>query len=244
MADITSTFANKQIEDALSYMNARAKLTQVYSGVDVQCVMYLPLMTRGKVTKPDRPSIQVFADLQTFSISSTRSITPVRVLGRSSPLQYTRGARTFAGTLSFATINKDAFADIYDVDIAESYINASTSMIIDQLPPFSIVMTAGNESGGAVTHVVHGVTLVNYGTTYSIDNLYTETTYSYVATDISPALNTNAKQRIDTPGSVPPKTATAVVEEEMKQVYTSKDHIYLEYIKKIQDRIDATRFPL
>lgn len=233
--DVSDNLVNKNVDQVLSFLNTKAKLTQTYSGIDVKCIMYLPLITRGKTLNKDKPSIAIFADLQTFSISSTRSVTPVRVLGRSSPVTYTRGARTFAGTLSFAAINKDAFADIYDVDISESYVNASTSMVSDQLPPFSIVLTVQNESGGAAMHAVHGVTLVNYGTTYSIDNLYTETTYTYVATDVSPMIQNREVVRIDTQQGVF-KTASQIITDELKEKYSSsKKSLYDEIIHRMMN---------
>lgn len=236
MAD-SSPFINKKVEEAMSFINTKARLTQTYSGIDIKCVMYLPLMTRGSVENTDKPKIKIFADLQTLSISSTRSITPVRVLGKSSALTYTRGARTFAGTMVFASINRDAFADVYDVGLLESYINASSTMISDQLPPFSIILTASNELGGIATHAIHGVTLVNYGTTYSIDNLYTETTYSYVATDVSPMVQQGGLTRIEAPNSSAMKNATDRLEEILTTQYSREDTLFNNYVnKKLQNK--------
>jgi hypothetical protein len=159
---------------------------QTFSGTDIQALMYLPLLTKSSLVGVDTPKFKIFADLQTISISSTRSVSPVRVFGRSSPIGYTRGARTFAGTLVFATIKKDPFIDVADSGIAESAVNASTSLIADQLPPFSVVIVGCNEMGTVAAQAIHGITITNYGTTYSVDDLYTETTYTYVATDVTP----------------------------------------------------------
>jgi hypothetical protein len=157
---------------------------QTFAGSDIKAVMYLPMLTKASLSGTEATKFKVFADLQTISISSTRSVSPVRVFGRSSPIGYTRGARTFAGSLVFATIRRDPFLDVADASIAESLVNSTTSLIADQLPPFSIVITAVNETGTAATQIIHGITITNYGTTYSIDDLYTETTYTYVATDV------------------------------------------------------------
>ena len=159
---------------------------QSFSGTDITAMIYLPLLTKNTSLGKSTSKTKILAELQTISISSTRSISPVRVLGRSSPVAYTRGATTFAGTLVFASVNQDVFRDIYDEDIASATFLSSTSLTSDQLPPFSIVITAANEKGAAAIQIIHGVTLVNYGTTYSIDDLYTEVTYSYVATDVIP----------------------------------------------------------
>jgi hypothetical protein len=116
----------------------------------------------------------------------------VRTFGRATPIGYTRGGRTFAGTLVFATLEKDPFSEIYRPDaLHESWIDSSTSLLVDQLPPFNLVIVASNELGGIARQIVSGVTLLNYGTTYSIDDIYTETTYTYLATDITPLLSEN-----------------------------------------------------
>ena len=167
-------------------LNTNRASSEVYSGADIEAIMYLPLLTKASLSNGERKKFKKFADLQTMSISSTRSVSPVRVLGRSSAIGYTRGARTFAGSLIFATVSKDPFIDVADSSVSEGAVNASTSLIADQLPPFSIVITAGNEAGAVGVQVVHGITITNYGTTYSINDLYTETTYTYVATDVVP----------------------------------------------------------
>lgn len=170
-------FVNNEVARLLGPSLGRQGSFQSYSGIDISCYVYFPDITKSSLTRDSRKKTKLFAELQTLSISSTRSISPVRVLGRSSPLAYTRGARSFAGTMVFASVNQDVFADIYDESIAESTLYSSSSMVADQLPPFSIVITAANEKGGAAIQVVHGITIVNYGTTYSIDDLYTEVTY-------------------------------------------------------------------
>lgn len=183
-------FVNNEVARLLAPSLGRQNM-QSYSGIDIQAILYLPNSTASSIKGVSTPKFKVFGELQTLSISSTRSISPVRVFGRSSPLAYTRGARTFAGTMVFASVNQDVFADVYDESIAESTLAASTSMMSDQLPPFSIIINASNEKGGAAIHAIHGITLVNYGTTYSVDDLYTEVVYSYVATDVLPLISTS-----------------------------------------------------
>jgi hypothetical protein len=153
--------------------------------------MYLPTKTKNTGSGTPTKKFKVFANLQTISISSTRSVSPVRVLGRSSAINYTRGARTFGGTMVFASIDKDAFMDVYDEALSESSLNSMHSFTPDQMPPFSIVITMSSEKGGTAYQIINGITLVNYGTTYSIDDIYTEQVYTYIATDITPLISTN-----------------------------------------------------
>lgn len=195
-AEISEMQAKRYQKDATARWNKYEEY-QTFAGPDIKAIMYLPLLTKGTLTGNDSPKFKIFADLQTISISSTRSVSPVRVFGRSSPLGYTRGARTFAGSLVFATIKKDPFLDVVDAGVAESFVNATTSLVADQLPPFSIIITACNEAGAVASQIIHGITITNYGTTYSVDDLYTETTYTYVATDIVPLTAGSARQDIN-----------------------------------------------
>lgn len=178
---------NNEVARILGPSLGRQADFQSFAGTDITAMLYLPSITQSSLLGGQmNKKFKIFAELQTMSISTTRSVSPVRVLGRSSPIAYTRGARSIAGTLVFASINEDVFQEVYDESIAESTMAASTSLLSDQLPPFSIIITAANEKGGAAIQAVHGITLVNYGTTYSIDDLYTEVVYSYVATDLAP----------------------------------------------------------
>jgi hypothetical protein len=183
-------FINSEVRKELG--DRREYRFQAYSGVDIRAVIYLPLLTKGSISNAAAKKFKIFADLQTISISSTRSVSPVRVLGRASPFAWTRGARTFAGTMVFASLNTDPFSEIYDVSMAEAALSSSTSIVSDQMPPFSVVLTASNEKGAAAMQMIHGITLTNYGTTYSVDDLYTETTYTFVATDVIPLVADNA----------------------------------------------------
>lgn len=159
-----------------------------YAGADILAYINIPLLDDPTQLSSNTPSARILGEIQTISISSTRSISPVRTLGRSNPIGYTRGGRTFAGTLVFAAFGRDVFSDLYRPDIVESFIDSSTSLFVDQLPPFSIIITASNELGGLAQQIISGITLVNYGVTYSIDDIYTEVSYTYVATDVTPLL--------------------------------------------------------
>jgi len=181
-----TNYSRDEIRKSLNSAVVRGEDFQSFAGTDVEVIAYLPSSVLRSNQNSKDSFFKKFAEIQTLTISSTRSISPVRVLGRSSPLAYTRGARTFAGTLVFASVNRDVFSELYTLDAAESTLYSSTSLVSDQMPPFNIVMTATNEKGAAITQCVFGITLVNYGTTYSIDDLYTEVTYSYVALDVTP----------------------------------------------------------
>tara|TARA_R110002074_G_scaffold402324_1_gene607034 strand:+ start:73447 stop:74190 length:744 start_codon:yes stop_codon:yes gene_type:complete len=222
-----SVFVNDEVAKQLGPSLGRQGAFQSYSGTDISAFIYLPLLAKSSMKGKAPKKSKLFATLQTMSISSTRSVSPVRVFGRSSPLAYTRGARTIAGTLVFASVNEDVFQDIYDEGIAESTLASSSSLLSDQLPPFSIVITAANEKGAAAIHAVHGITLVNYGTTYSIDDLYTEVTYTYVATDVVPLISTSvssarSKRDDQLPSSSYPNVSD-LVQKNIKKAYGTEE---------------------
>jgi len=158
----------------------KKKQVETFSGVDTKVTIIIPPLNKNQ-----EGVIHTFEDLQTLSISSTRSVSPVRVLGTASPVAYTRGARTFAGTMVFVSRFNDTFFPIYKQHLAESTLQHSTSFVSDQLPPFNLLVTVSSEMGKAASRLIVGATLVNYGTTHSVDDMYTEATYSYVAQDVT-----------------------------------------------------------
>lgn len=213
-------------ENILNYLeDNKNSNNQVFSGPGITAAMYMPLMTLGSTTNKEIPKMKVFGDLQTISVSSTRSINPVRVFGNSKPIGWCKGAITFAGTMVFATINQGAFTDLYDIDMAESYINGSSGMLAHYLPPFSVVLTTTNESGAACIRVINNIIITNIGSVYSVDDLYIEEQYTFVATDMTPLIPTNLSA-IDL-GAVADgigrfgKNVSTMVEESMKKAYGS-----------------------
>jgi len=133
--------------------------------------------------KEDDPlaHFKVFAELQTISISATRSVHPVRCLGESAARAYTRGARTFAGSLIFTMFDRDPFEDVSRLAVDQEKFDGREPFFIDQIPEFDIIITAVNEYGAVSKALLGGVTLTNYGTTLSIHDIYTEISYTYVA---------------------------------------------------------------
>ena len=68
-------------------------------------------------------------------------------------------------------------------DIGDS-TNSGYAFLIDEIPPFDIVISAANEYGLRSRMVIYGVRLVNEGQVMSINDVYTENTYQFVATDL------------------------------------------------------------
>ena len=70
---------------------------------------------------------------------------------------------------------------------------------LDQVLPFDIVITAANEYGSAAMMVIHGVELINCGSSMSIDDVSTEESCTWVATHLTPWHN-QTFTRINTDG--------------------------------------------
>jgi hypothetical protein len=64
----------------------------------------------------------------------------------------------------------------------------------DQLPPFNITMVFANEEGYASARTIIGVEFLNDGTVYSVQDLLTERTISWMAYDFTPLLPLDTSQ--------------------------------------------------
>lgn len=122
-------------------------------------------------------------NLATITVSSARSVSPVRSLGKVHVDGYTAGARTIAGSMIFSMLYRNAFEQIFRRSSNE---RMDEQFYVDMLPPFTVIIQARNESGHTGKQILTGVKLVNTGITYSVDDLFTEETYSYVAKFATP----------------------------------------------------------
>lgn len=147
-----------------------------FGGCDMVATILLP--------KPGTNKKQVYTlgELQTVSYSIHMDRQPVRAIGTINVKDYVMGPRTIAGSLVFAVFNKH-FANKIMKDIGDS-TNSGYAFLIDEIPPFDIVISAANEYGLRSRMVIYGVRLVNEGQVMSINDVYTENTYQFVATDL------------------------------------------------------------
>jgi hypothetical protein len=160
---------------------------QAFSGSDIMVIFAIPFTTKQFSTFDS--IYKVSTEIQTLTISSTTSVLPVRRCGEVRAKYYTRGARSFAGSMVFTITNHDPFKEIFGLDPSRS--NASeNAWHIDQMPAFDIIVLANNELGGIGAQIIQNINIVNWGTTYSVDDMYTEYTYSYVAEHVTPFLAT------------------------------------------------------
>ena len=159
-----------------------------FSGADIIAYIHIPPQEHSGDDIPGPQSkteavVGVLGNLQTISYSTFRDVQPVRALGKVYSLGYTRGPRTIAGSMVWTTLDQYVLAEA----LKYSYVNDydPSTILIDQIPPFNIIITFNNEYGDVATMGIYGIRMVNEGSTFSIDDLLTEQTNTYIAADIN-----------------------------------------------------------
>lgn len=127
-------------------------------------------------------NIRVLGEIQTISYSIHMEKRPVRSIGNVNAKDYVMGPRTIAGSLVFAVFNKHFAEDI--IRDNNNVFTEGTAYLVDELPPFNIVISMANEYGIRSKMVIYGVRLLNEGQVMSVNDVYTENTYQFVATDV------------------------------------------------------------
>lgn len=124
-----------------------------------------------------------FGTLAMLSVSSHRDKFPVSALSRVGPRGFTYGHRTIAGTLAFNTLDSDAFIKaLHD----QQPVWSLSDLHPDELPPFDIQIVLVNDFGEISVTMLKSVTILDCGTTYSLDQVTLMETYSYMALDRTP----------------------------------------------------------
>jgi hypothetical protein len=197
-----------------------------FSGCDVSAVIRLPAYARGN-TILNQEKVFRIGTVQTISISTYNSKTPVKALGFKNPVAVARGGRTIAGTLIFNQLHTHVFNDnpsnsdksILDEGGFLTYASGSPEYIYEKfasnknvttsleknrktwdfswdtnyvgmtmkpsdLPPFDIIINMLNESGQMGKIILENVEIIHDSTTLSVEDIYTEVQYQYMARDI------------------------------------------------------------
>jgi hypothetical protein len=148
-----------------------------FSGADMVATCYIPLPDGYGGTTP-----YTIGSLQTVTYSIHMDRKPVRAIGNINAKAYVMGPRTIAGTLIFAVFDKHfAYEAMSEIKTGSKYTNR---FLADELPPFNITISFANEYGIQARMALYGVQIVNEGQVMSINDIYTENTYQFVATDI------------------------------------------------------------
>jgi hypothetical protein len=164
-----------------------------YSGTDMS----------AQILVPNESQPLVLGDLQTLSYSIHRENKPVRLLGQVSPAGFLKGPRTIAGSLIFVNFEAYTFYRLEQFKkLAYSSMTKNNSPLYglaDMLPPFDILITAQNEYGSFSRMRLLGVSVVDEGGTISIEDLVTESQYTFMARGIEPMTSYQPQFKVEDP---------------------------------------------
>lgn len=123
----------------------------------------------------------LLGSLTTISYSMYRDKKPVPLVGKINVGGYTRGMRSIAGTMVFTLINQHITKDLVE---QLPYLKIHGKMKADELPFFDILIVGANEYGASSQMMIYGAEFFEDGQVLSIQDLYIENTFSFVARDI------------------------------------------------------------
>lgn len=129
---------------------------------------------------PDSPAL-VVGTASTVTYSLYRQLAQVRTIGRQSSKGYARGGITYAGTIIFTVINESF---IYELKKNVGYLGDLNYLRPDQLPPFDINISYGNEYGQTASMTIYGATFVDETMTISVEDMFTENILTFIARDV------------------------------------------------------------
>lgn len=166
--------------------NQISKYYQSFSGTDTLAFIMMPGC-----------SPVIIGSLTTISYSMYRNKKPVINIGRTNINGVTRGSRIFAGTMIFTLINQHWLKELqqqgstwlsnygYSKINGEWVPNTDYDLKVDDLPLFDIMIVSANEYGHYVSMYIYGIDFTDEAQTISVEDLFTENTFSFIARDIS-----------------------------------------------------------
>lgn len=142
---------------------------------------FTPCDMRVLASSPQNGTPILLGTLAMLSYSVHRDKFPVVSLGMRGTKGFTKGHRTIAGSLSFQSIDTDAFVKMTRPLARMWGRNDSSYILADELPPFDVIVTAINEEGGSSVFGLFGITLLDFGASFALDQLIPSETYSFAA---------------------------------------------------------------
>jgi len=159
------------LEDADSDKLGRPR---VFSTIDMVAYAVLPTKKTYRL-----------GNLNTLTIQSHRDKFPVTSMGPIKIRGITGGHRMIAGTMVFSSYDRNVWFRL--VEGVGKPVGSNLNRIMpDDLPPFDITITFVNELGDLAMAGLIGVSILDEGTTYSVDNIQIMESYSYMARERIP----------------------------------------------------------
>ena len=175
-----------------------------YSGTDI--VVTAQLCIDNKSTG----NIMTMGSLQTLSYSVYDRMEPIHSLGNINAKDYVHTHRYIAGSMVFAVFDEHWAKRFLEEYRKANNIPSSEKILTDEMPPLNLTISMGNEYGSASRFVLYGVRFFNEGMTVSVNDIYTEHTYQYVA------LNIDYLENLRKPGESAAKKSTPKQQDDQK----------------------------
>ena len=136
-------------------------------------------------------NVVMLGNVETISYSIHREKMPVRTLGKTYPKDFVRGQRTIAGSIIFVQFDESPLYILYRFFNKQKLENAHrySSPLVDELPPFDIMLIFTNEYGYTSIIRIYGVEITDEGAAFSINDIYTENVMQFIAKDIDPMVS-------------------------------------------------------
>lgn len=157
-----------------------------YSGVDMVVTAQLCM---GNV----KSEYMTMGSLQTISYSVYDRMEPIHSLGNINAKDYVHTHRYIAGSMVFAVFDQHWCKEFIETYMKTAGISSSEKILTDEIPPMNITISMGNEYGCSSRIALYSVRLFNEGMTMSVNDIYTEHTYQFVA------LNIDYLENVETP---------------------------------------------
>ena len=155
----------------LNLGNRISRYYKSFSGTDTLAFIMMP-----------GSSPVVIGSLTTISYSMYRNKKPVINIGRTNINGVTRGSRIFAGTMIFTLINQHWLKELQE---QLEWLSGFEELKVDELPLFDIMIVSANEYGNYVSMYIYGIDFTDEAQTISVEDLFTENTFSFIARDVS-----------------------------------------------------------
>lgn len=157
-----------------------------YSGVDM-------VVTAQLCMGNSKSEYMTMGSLQTISYSVYDRMEPIHSLGNINAKDYVHTHRYIAGSMVFAVFDQHWCKEFIESYMQTAGIASSEKILTDEIPPMNLTISMGNEYGCSSRIALYSVRLFNEGMTMSVNDIYTEHTYQFVA------LNIDYLENVETP---------------------------------------------
>ena len=174
----------------------------------------------------------VLGSITTISYSVLRNKRPVINIGRTNINGVTRGSRIFAGTMVFTLINQHWLREVISQDGIKDWLGEVKDLKVDEMPLFDIMIVSANEYGAWCSMFIYGIDITDEAQTVSIEDLFTENVFQFVARDLSTFSSKQVLAGHDTKN----KPTDVVMTESNIRTYVSTESD-VDYNRKIREAI-------